>query len=139
MNVSPSIRTIQVVNVRWFNATAWYGMELARMLNAAGHPTLTIGLDDTLSFAKAIDMGLSPIGLPLNTNNPLRMPSLQTCAGLSPIFGLTWSTATEEKDFGCGAYLNPLGIMRLSAPGATSAFPATICQTEFSTAIQLMR
>ncbi len=74
--ISSCIRTIQVVNVRWFNATAWYGMELARLLNAAGHPTLTIGLANTLSFAKAIDMGLAPIGLPLNTNNPLRMPAL---------------------------------------------------------------
>ena len=25
------MRSIQVVNVRWFNATAWYGMYLSRL------------------------------------------------------------------------------------------------------------
>ena len=67
-----TLRTLQVVNVRWFNATAWYGMELARLLNKAGHPTLTLGLEGTASFAKAQAMGLDPIGLPLNTCNPIR-------------------------------------------------------------------
>ena len=70
------MRTIQIVNVRWFNATAWYGMELARLLNNAGHETLTLGLGGTLSFAKAEKMGLAPIALPLTSNNPLTMISL---------------------------------------------------------------
>ena len=72
MTASSTLRTLQVVNVRWFNATAWYGMELARLLNKAGHPTLTLGLAGTASFAKAQAMGLEPIGLPLNTCDPLQ-------------------------------------------------------------------
>ncbi len=72
MPASFTLRTVQVVNVRWFNATAWYGMELARLLNKAGHPTLTLGLEGTASFARAQAMGLEPIGLPLNTCHPLQ-------------------------------------------------------------------
>ena len=76
MPAPSTLRTLQVVNVRWFNATAWYGMELARLLNKAGHPTLTLGLEGTASFARAQAMGLDPIGLPLNTCNPLRTAQL---------------------------------------------------------------
>ena len=72
MSASSTLRTLQVVNVRWFNATAWYGMELARLLNKAGHPTLTLGLAGTASFARAQAMGLDPIGLPLNTCSPVQ-------------------------------------------------------------------
>ena len=52
-----SFRSIQVVNVRWFNATAWYGLELARLLNAAGHESRVVALADTETFAKAEEMG----------------------------------------------------------------------------------
>ena len=56
-----SFRSIQVVNVRWFNATAWYGLELARLLNAAGHESRVVALADTETFAKAED-GIAPVG-----------------------------------------------------------------------------
>lgn len=71
-----TLRTIQVVNVRWHNATAWYGLELARLLNNAGHETRVLGLADTESFARAESLGLNPIALPLNTCNPLELASL---------------------------------------------------------------
>ncbi|MEG2140603.1 MAG: glycosyltransferase family 1 protein, partial [Bilophila sp.] len=67
-----SLRTIQVVNVRWFNATAWYGLKLSQLLNAAGHQTTVVALKDTETFAKAESMGLHPIALPLNAKNPLQ-------------------------------------------------------------------
>lgn len=70
------LRTLQVVNVRWFNATAWYGIALARLLRQAGHESLVVGLEGTESFAKAQSLGLDPVALPLNTTNPLAMPAL---------------------------------------------------------------
>lgn len=70
------LRTIQVVNVRWFNATAWYGIELARLLREAGHEALVLGLEGTESFLKARSLGLDPVPLPLNSGNPLRWPGL---------------------------------------------------------------
>lgn len=74
--LSHPLRTIQVVNVRWFNATAWYGLELSRLLNAAGHQTTVVALKDTETFAKAESMGLKPVTLPLNAKNPLAFAGL---------------------------------------------------------------
>ncbi len=71
-----SLRTVQIVNVRWFNATAWYGLELARLLNAAGHESRVIALAGTETFAKAESMGLHPLAMPLNATNPLEFPGL---------------------------------------------------------------
>lgn len=71
-----SLRTLQVVNVRWFNATAWYGLKLASLLRGAGHETRVLGLAGTESFRKAEEMGLDPVALPLNTVNPVRIPLL---------------------------------------------------------------
>ena len=70
------LRTIQVVNVRWFNATAWYGLELARLLNAAGHESRVVALAGTETFEKAESMGLRPLAMPLNAKNPLEFPGL---------------------------------------------------------------
>gem|GEM_PF-227179 len=70
------LRTIQVVNVRWFNATAWYGMMLARLLREAGHETLVLGLAGTESFERARAWGLDPIPLPLNAANPVTLAGL---------------------------------------------------------------
>jgi glycosyltransferase involved in cell wall biosynthesis len=70
------LRIIQVVNVRWFNATAWYGLSLARLLQDAGHTVRVLGLAGTDSFAKAQQMGLDVVPLDLNTTNPARLPFL---------------------------------------------------------------
>lgn len=72
------LRTIQVVNVRWLNATAWYGLFLSRLLNEQGHETLVLGLKDTASFKKAEEWGLNPIALPLNSSRPADMARVYT-------------------------------------------------------------
>ena len=70
------LRTVQVVNVRWFNATVWYGLELARLLRDAGHDSRVIGLAGTESFEKARAMGLDPVAMNLNAKNPLEFPAV---------------------------------------------------------------
>ncbi|MDD6088992.1 MAG: glycosyltransferase family 4 protein [Desulfovibrionaceae bacterium] len=70
------MRTLQIVNVRWFNATAWYGIRLAKLLGDAGHESLVVGLDGTESFQIAKQLGLNTVALPLNTKNPLDFPGL---------------------------------------------------------------
>ncbi len=71
-----ALRVVQVVNVRWFNATAWYGLFLSRLLKEAGHEVLVLGLPGAESFRHAESMGLAPVGLDLNTANPLRLAAL---------------------------------------------------------------
>lgn len=70
------MRTIQVVNVRWYNATAWYGVTLAHCLQKAGHESLVAGLAGTPPIEKARELGLPTIELPFNTQNPLTMLKL---------------------------------------------------------------
>lgn len=65
-----------MVNVRWLNATAWYGLYLSRLLKEAGHPVMVLGLPGTKSFACAEEWGLEPVGLPLTSGNPFTVASL---------------------------------------------------------------
>lgn len=67
------MRTLQVINVRWFNATAWYALTLARLLNGAGHETRVAALEGTDTWEKARGMGLDPVALDLNSNHPLTL------------------------------------------------------------------
>ena len=70
------LRVIQVVNVRWFNATAWYALFLSRLLREAGHSVRVLGLPHTDSFKKACTWGLEPVPLSLNSKNPFGFPGL---------------------------------------------------------------
>lgn len=68
--VTRPLRVIQVVNVRWFNATAWYGLFLSSLLRDAGHEVRVICPAGTESFNKARDMGFEPLAVDLNSGNP---------------------------------------------------------------------
>ena len=70
------MRIIQVVNVRWFNATAWYGLELARLARDAGHDSLVLGLEGTEPLQRAEALGLETRALPFNAKSPLVWPGL---------------------------------------------------------------
>jgi glycosyltransferase involved in cell wall biosynthesis len=64
---------VQVVNVRWFNATVWYGLYLARLLKDAGHTVVVVTQAGTQSHEQALAWGLDARPLDLNTANPLRL------------------------------------------------------------------
>ncbi|MDR1685124.1 MAG: glycosyltransferase [Desulfovibrio sp.] len=66
----PKLRIIEVVNVRWFNAAAWYGLNLSRLLRRAGHDVQVICPPGTDSFAAARDMKLDPVPLNLTSLHP---------------------------------------------------------------------
>jgi len=63
----------QVVNVRWFNATAWYGLYLSRLLQEAGHTVVVLTQKGTGCHAKALEWGLDARPVDLNSANPLRL------------------------------------------------------------------
>lgn len=67
------LRVIQVVNVRWLNATAWYGLWLAKLLREAGYDCRIAALPHTDTWRKAEEWGFEPLNLDLNTGNPLRL------------------------------------------------------------------
>ncbi len=67
------MRTIQVVNVRWYNATAWYGVTLADCLRKAGHESIVAGLAGTPPLDKARELGLATVALPFQALDPLNL------------------------------------------------------------------
>lgn len=67
------MKIFQVINVRWYNATAWYAITLSRLLMNAGHEVTVLTQEGTNSEKRARDMGLNTISVDLNTNNPLRL------------------------------------------------------------------
>lgn len=67
------MKIFQVINVRWFNATAWYAITLSKLLADAGHEVTVLTQAGTDSEKRAIQLGLSTISVDLNTNNPIRL------------------------------------------------------------------
>jgi len=70
------LRILHVANVRWFNATAWYAMELARLQTEAGHHVHTVVLPGSLAEAAGKAMGLCLIPLHHNTQTPWGITTL---------------------------------------------------------------
>jgi glycosyltransferase involved in cell wall biosynthesis len=66
------MKIFQVINVRWFNATAWYAITLSKLLADAGHEVLVLTQAGTLSEAAAVQAGLRTVSVDLNTTNPVR-------------------------------------------------------------------
>lgn len=68
-----AMRTLQIINVRWFNATAWYGLYLAKLLQQAGHESRVIVLQNTQCAKVAAEWGMTPIHMDLNTVRPFKL------------------------------------------------------------------
>ena len=64
------MRIVHVVNVRWYNATAWYGLTLARLMRDAGHQVAVLVLPGAEPGAKARALGLDVREMDLNARAP---------------------------------------------------------------------
>jgi glycosyltransferase involved in cell wall biosynthesis len=81
------MRILHVVNVRWFNATAWFGITLADLLQQAGHDVKVLVLPDAPPHHEAQARGLDCVPLNINTLRPaLFVPAWREAAGLLPSF-----------------------------------------------------
>jgi len=67
------MRFLHVVNVRWYNATAWYAVNLSRILQGYGHDVIVLGLPGTPPLEKAREFSLETVELNLNSNNPIKI------------------------------------------------------------------
>ncbi|QGY40938.1 glycosyltransferase [Pseudodesulfovibrio cashew] len=66
------MKIFQVINVRWYNATAWYAITLSRLLADAGHEVTVLTQAGTPPEKKAREMGLNTVAVDLNTVSPVR-------------------------------------------------------------------
>ena len=74
---------IQVANVRWHNATAWYALRLAKLLQDAGHNSLVLTIRDSEALKEALKLGLNVKCYDFNSKNPFKLTALlRDLAGL---------------------------------------------------------
>lgn len=59
------MRTIQVMNCKWYNATAWYATYLTKILNQNNHESLLITLPHSIVSEQVKKLGVNYIELPL--------------------------------------------------------------------------
>lgn len=59
-----------MINVRWFNATAWYAVNLSSALKRRGHDVAVCGLPGTPPVLKAQGIGLDTFEADINKSNP---------------------------------------------------------------------
>lgn len=62
------MRTLQIINVKWYNATAWYAIYLAHTLKKLGHPSAIVISPDSPARAYAKNLGLDVYEMPLNSH-----------------------------------------------------------------------
>ena len=84
------MKIFQVINVRWFNATAWYAITLSRLLADAGHEVVVLTLADTQSENVAREMGLTTVAVDLNTTNPVRFVGAAKKRAFTAIIDITY-------------------------------------------------
>lgn len=61
-----------MINVRWFNATAWYAVNLSSVLKRRGHDVVVCGLPGTPPVLKAQGVGLETFEANINKSDPFR-------------------------------------------------------------------
>ena len=60
---------VHLINVRWFNATAWYAFRLIESSILAGDKAAVAGLSDSPVINKAKELGVHTIEAPFTSNN----------------------------------------------------------------------
>ncbi len=60
---------VHLINVRWFNATAWYGLRLVESGIINGDKAAVCGLPDSPVIQKAKELGVNVLEAPFTSNN----------------------------------------------------------------------
>lgn len=133
------MRTIQVVNVRWYNATAWYGVTLAHCLQKAGHESLVAGLAGTPPVLKARELGLPVVELPFNSQTPGRLAEVwKGMDALVRDFRPDIVNCHRGEAFILWAFMKKKYGFLWSGPEAIDVFPVTVSSTDGCTVVLRM-
>lgn len=64
------MRTIQIINCKWYNATFWYALYLTKILNEHGHESILVTIPNSLGIQKLKELDIKYMELPLNSFSP---------------------------------------------------------------------
>jgi glycosyltransferase involved in cell wall biosynthesis len=67
------MKILNVINVRWYNATAWYAVSLSSALKKSGHDVIVCGQPGTPPVEKAKELGLEVFEAEFNSSNPIKL------------------------------------------------------------------
>ncbi len=67
---------LHIVNIRFFNATAWYAMNLCRVLNTTGHSSKCLVLAGTEAHEQAVKMNIPHIAMPYDQKKITKLPAI---------------------------------------------------------------
>lgn len=67
------MKVLHVINVRWYNATAWYAVTLARGMHETGHRVVVCGLAGKPPIIKSEELGLPVFTAEFNSSNPFKI------------------------------------------------------------------
>jgi len=67
------MRFIHLINVRWYNATAWYAVQLAEISLKNGDEVIVAGLPGSPPIIKAQSCGIKTFEAEFNSNKPLQL------------------------------------------------------------------
>lgn len=70
---------LHVVNIRWFNAAAWYAFNLAKIQKLQGHNVIIATIKNSPVIKKAKQLDIETIVCDFNSNNPYRLSNSITC------------------------------------------------------------
>lgn len=62
------MRILQIINVKWYNATAWYAVYLAYKLKKQGHSCAIVTTPGSCAILQAKKLGLDVYEIPLNSH-----------------------------------------------------------------------
>ena len=65
------MKSVHLINVRWFNATAWYALRLAESAIIQGEQAAIAGLPDSPVIRMAKEMGIPTLEAPFTSNKPI--------------------------------------------------------------------
>jgi len=67
------MRLLHLVNVRWFNATAWYALNLAWIQKLKGHDVVVASIKNSPVIKKARQLEIETLECDFNSNNPIKL------------------------------------------------------------------
>ncbi len=70
------LNILHIVNVRFFNATAWYAMQVSKKLCELGHNSTVLTLEGEEADIKAIEMNIPRIALPFDQKKVKNLPKI---------------------------------------------------------------
>ncbi len=67
------MKILHIINVRWFNATAWYAFRLAKAGRDLGYESIIAGLPNSPIINKAKEIGIETFETNFNSNKPIQI------------------------------------------------------------------